>query len=104
MNYLTIAAATNSFGNIYFIILIAGMLVFMFFSSRSQKKKEQTRQKELDSLVSGDEIVTIGGFYATVVSYNDNDRTFVIKLKPDGTKVVVRRDAVAFKLTKEEAI
>ncbi|KAF1299543.1 preprotein translocase subunit YajC [Enterococcus sp. JM4C] len=57
-----------------FVVLI-GM---WFFMSRSQKKQQQERQNLLDSMKSGDSVVTIGGLHGVVSEINEDKRTVVL--------------------------
>lgn len=81
------------------IVLMAVMFIPMFFTSKNQKKQAQQRADMLDSLKKGDEILTIGGFYAVIRSRKD-DR-FVIELLPDKVKAEIRKDAIANKVVQE---
>jgi len=49
------------------LVIIGGM---MFFMTRSQKKQQNQRQELLNSMKTGDDIVTIGGLYGVVHEVN----------------------------------
>jgi len=102
MNLLAITSGNSNFTTLYFLVLIGIMVVMTIVTSTKQKKQNKKREEELSSLKAGDEIVTIGGFYANVVQYHEEDKTFTIKLKPDGTKALVKREAIAYKVSHEE--
>lgn len=57
------------------LVMMAGM---MFITSRNQKKQAQNRQNQLAQLKKGDQIVTIGGLYATVDEVNATAGTIVL--------------------------
>ncbi len=59
-----------------------------------QKQKKQTKQM-LEALKNGDEIVTNGGLIGSVSAINTDNDTLVLRLKPDGVKVLIARSAVA---------
>lgn len=63
------------------VLLIAAMWFLMI---APQRKKQKEHQRMLSSLKSGDEILTSGGIYGTVVSVRE-DR-LVVRIA-DGTKV-----------------
>ncbi|MEK7398665.1 MAG: preprotein translocase subunit YajC, partial [Candidatus Poribacteria bacterium] len=63
-------------GGIIPIILIIG--VFYFLMIMPQQKKAKKHQNMLKNLTKGDEIVTEGGIYGTVVGIKDN--VVVIKI------------------------
>ena len=58
------------------------------------QRDRKRRQKMLGALQSGQAIVTNGGLIGSVVTINP-DETVVIRVKPDGVKVLVGRNAIA---------
>jgi len=64
------------------IALLLGMLVFMFLSARSQKKRDQRAKDDMYSrMTRNDRVLTIGGIIGTVMSVKDNE----VVLKVDET-------------------
>ena len=106
MNYLAflletaadgaIDAATNTgllggMGGTWIIMII--MLVGMWwFTSRSQKKKDQEAQNMRDSLQVGDEVTTIGGIIGKVVSIKEE--TFVLETTKEKTHIRFLKGAI----------
>ena len=75
------------------MILMLVMLVAMFwFTSRSQKKKDQEAQNMRDSLQVGDEVTTIGGIIGKVVSIKDE--TFVLETTKEKTHIRFLKGAI----------
>ena len=77
---------------IYFAFIIA---IFYFILIRPQKKREKEQRNMIASLKKGDQIVTIGGFFAKVVSVKDNVLTVMlgdakVKLEVGAVKAVVK--------------
>lgn len=77
---------------IYLAFIIA---IFYFILIRPQKKREKEQKNMIDSLKKGDQIVTIGGFYAKVVSVKDNVLTVMlgdtkVKIEVGAVKAVVK--------------
>ena len=72
---------------IYLAFIVA---IFYFILIRPQKKREKEQANMISSLKKGDQIVTIGGFYAKVVSAKDN----VITVMLGDTKVKIEAGAV----------
>lgn len=77
---------------IYLAFIIA---IFYFILIRPQKKREKEQMNMISSLKKGDQIVTIGGFYAKVVSVKDNVLTVMlgeakVKLEASAVKAVVK--------------
>lgn len=66
-----------------FILIFAAMYFLMI---APQRKKQKEHAKMLESLSSGDEVITAGGIYGEIT--NKKDDRFVIRIA-DGTKVEV---------------
>jgi len=64
-----------------------------------QRRRQRQQQQMLQELHAGDEILTAGGFYATVLEVGD-DR-IQVELSP-GLQVTLDRRAVAERLTEDE--
>lgn len=75
--------------NLIFFALLAG--VFWFLVVRPQQQRQKQHLDMLQELDAGDEIVTIGGMYATVVEVGDRVRIALL----DGTELEVAPQAVA---------
>jgi len=81
------------------VILI--LVVFMWLTHRSQKKKDQQRQQMLDSIKPKDRVVTIGGIHGRVVSVKDN--AFVLRVDEDkDVRITVSKGGVSRRVTGEE--
>lgn len=76
-----------------FLPLIAIIVVFYFFMIRPQMKKAKEQKKYIESLKSGDKILTIGGIYGKVVDVRD-DGTLIMEVE-DGTKMRIAKSAVS---------
>ncbi len=70
------------------------VVIFYFFIIRPQKKRQRTQDELLASLSRGDQIVTIGGFFATIREVKDD--SIVVEIA-DGVKVRILKSAVATK-------
>jgi preprotein translocase subunit YajC len=66
------------------LILIFGAMYF--FMIAPQRKKQKEHQKMLESLNSGDEVITAGGIYGEIT--NKKDDRYVIRIA-EGTKIEV---------------
>ncbi len=54
--------------------LMIGMIVFMFLTMRSQKKREKRQKEEmLERMSKNDRVLTIGGVIGTVISVKENE-------------------------------
>ncbi|MBP6332364.1 MAG: preprotein translocase subunit YajC [Aminivibrio sp.] len=70
------------------------VVIFYFFIIRPQKKRQRAQDQLLASLTRGDQIVTIGGFFATIREVKDD--SIVVEIA-DGVKVRILKSAVATK-------
>ncbi|OGV38996.1 MAG: preprotein translocase subunit YajC [Lentisphaerae bacterium GWF2_45_14] len=71
------------------IIIILGIMIFLLF--RSQKKEARRRQEMLNSIKTGDKVVTAGGIYGEVTSVKND--SFVVKIA-DNVKIEVCKTGV----------
>lgn len=77
-----------------FLPLILIVLVMYLLILRPQARKQKERQKMLDLVKKGDDIVTAGGIHGKVVGIKSDDKVLVIKVD-DNVKLDVDRSAVA---------
>ena len=73
-----------------FVLIIA---VFYFMLIRPQKKREKQTQAMIDAIKVGDDILTIGGIYGTVVRIKD-DMLFIESTKQNKTMIPIAKWAV----------
>ena len=102
MNYLaflletaTEGDATQTLGGgmgFTWIIMILMLVGMWWFTSRSQKKKDQEAQNMRDSLQVGDEVTTIGGIIGKVVSIKEE--TFVLETTKEKTHIRFLKGAI----------
>lgn len=84
--------AQNPLGAILPIVLI--FVVFYFLIIRPQQKQRKEHRALLESLKSGDQVVTIGGIHGTVVAVDDASHTVILRVA-DNVKITFNRTAVA---------
>ena len=75
------------------LLLLAGLGLLLFFTSRSNKKQEKQAQDMRDSLTVGDEITTIGGIIGKIVSIKEE--TLVLETSHDRTRIRILKTAVS---------
>lgn len=78
------------------LILLAVLLVFMFWSSRRRTQRMKAEQEEkARQTVPGAEVLLQGGLYGTVVSYDSEnlDQPAIIELAP-GVQIKVHSQAI----------
>ena len=83
-------------GSLPMLVMFVALLAMWYFMSRSQKKQQQERQNLLDSIKSGDEVVTIGGLHGVVSEIDNEKRTVVI----DCEGIFLEYDRAAIKTVK----
>ena len=89
-------AGTNKTGpnNMFLLVMVPLLLVYMFFMFRGPKKKQQEHKKMVSSMAKNDRVRTIGGIFGTVLDVRDDE----IVLKVDestNTKIKVSPQAIA---------
>jgi preprotein translocase subunit YajC len=78
-----------------FMPLILIFVIFYFLLILPQQRKQKKQQAMIDSLKSGDEIVTLGGLFGKIVEVKAE--TFVLEIA-SGTKVKISRSAISSKV------
>lgn len=82
------------------IVLI--IVVFYFFMIRPQQQQQKKLREERNKMQKGDNIITSGGLYGKIdgVITRPNKKgeqeveSFIVSLKPDGTKVQISKECV----------
>ena len=89
----------NTMGMLLPIILMFVIMYFLLF--RPQAKKQKEMRKMLDSLQSGDQVMTIGGVYGTIVGFDKKEQVAILKVA-DNVKIRVIRSSISRKVTSDE--
>jgi preprotein translocase subunit YajC len=72
-------------------------VVFYFLLIRPQQKKQREHKEMLNSLKTGDQIVTSGGLYGTIIGFGEDNR---VKVKiAENVRVDIARHAISTKVT-----
>lgn len=82
--------------DLFLIIPLAALLVFMFWSSRRRMKKQKEEQAaKARQTVPGAEVLLQGGLYGTIIEYDpeDLDKPALVELAP-GLQVKVHSQAI----------
>lgn len=77
-----------------FLPLLLIIVILYLLILRPQAKKQKERQKMLEALRKGDEVVTIGGIHGKIVGFKDSEKTVIVKVD-DNVKLEVDRSAVS---------
>ncbi len=81
------------------IILIFVIMYLLILRPQAKRQKEQ--QKMLESLQKGDNVVTAGGIYGTIVGMKEKDTILIIEVDKN-VKLSVSRSSIARKVVEEE--
>jgi len=81
------------------IILIFVIMYFLILRPQAKRQKEQ--QKMLESLQKGDEVVTAGGIYGTIVGMKEKDTIIVVEVDKN-VKLSVARSSITRKVVPPE--
>lgn len=76
-----------------FLPLILIILIMYLLILRPQAKKQKERQRMLDSVKKGDQVVTAGGIHGKVVATKDDDKVLIVKVD-ENVKLEIERTAV----------
>jgi preprotein translocase subunit YajC len=86
------------------IVVLIGLLVFMFWSSRRRMQKQKIEQEaKARQTVPGAEVLLQGGLYGTIVSYDPEnlDQPAIVELAP-GVEIKVHSQAILRVVTSDE--
>jgi preprotein translocase subunit YajC len=98
------AEASNFDVFMSFFPLILLVVIFYFFLFRPQQKKQKETRDMIASLKEGDNVITVGGMYGTIVkikddvltlNVGDNVKVRVNRFYVAGQKDVIEKDAAA---------
>jgi preprotein translocase subunit YajC len=81
-----------------FGIMGAGLYFVMI---RPQKRRMQAQRELLNQLEVGDEVVTAGGIFGTIVDIDDEDDVITVTIAP-GTNIRMLRGGISRRLVDEE--
>jgi preprotein translocase subunit YajC len=87
--------AQKAFGPISIVLIF---VIFYFLLIRPQQKRQKEHRKMLDGLAKGDQVVTSGGMYGTVVGLDD---TKVVLKVAENVKIEFAKSAVGHIVSKE---
>ncbi|GAB4331698.1 MAG: hypothetical protein Kow0037_08500 [Calditrichia bacterium] len=82
----------NAFLSFLPLILIIAIMYLLIL--RPQAKKQKEREKMLNSVQKGDNIVTVGGIHGKVVGTKNDNQVLIVKVD-DNVKLTIDLSAVA---------
>jgi preprotein translocase subunit YajC len=87
-------------GSGFVILVLLLLFVGWLFLVRPQRRRQQSQQAMIENLRIGDEVLTAGGFFATVREIGEDEVT--VELGP-GTEARLSKRAIAAVLPPEDA-
>lgn len=76
------------------ILLVLALVALTYFTSiRPQNRANIRKQRNLEMLREGDQIITMGGFYATIVEKHTVE--YIIAMEPDNIRMKISPRAIA---------
>jgi preprotein translocase subunit YajC len=81
------------------IVIVAMFVLLWLLFIRPQRQRAQAQQQLVSGIEVGDEILTVGGIYGTVLELRDDE--LVLEIAP-GTRVRAARRAVAAVMPDDE--
>ena len=94
------APASNPLMSFLPLIFIVAIFYFLVFMPMQRQKKTQATM--LQSLQSGNEVLTTGGIVGTIVNITGD--MLILRVKPDNIKLQVSRASVASLVKQESSI
>jgi preprotein translocase subunit YajC len=73
------------------VLLIVG---FYFLLIRPQRNRQRAQQALVASLEVGDDVMTTGGIFGTIVEIDDNEGTVTVEIAP-GTRIRMLRQGIS---------
>jgi preprotein translocase subunit YajC len=74
---------------------------FYFLLIRPQRSRQRAQQALLASLEVGDEVLTSGGVFGTIVEIDDEENVVTVEIAP-GTRVKMLRQGISQRFVEEE--
>jgi preprotein translocase subunit YajC len=82
------------------VLMIVG---FYFLLIRPQRNRQRAQQALLSTLEVGDEVMTTGGIFGTIVEIDEDEGVLTVEIAP-GTRVRMLRAGVAQRFVEDEDV
>jgi preprotein translocase subunit YajC len=103
MKFLLAAQLGGGGGSMPFLLMMGLMLgVFYFLLILPQQRRQKKWQAMLDSIKTGDKVVTTGGLRGTVVALKDD--CIHLRVPPDNLRLEVTKASVSQLTTADEEV
>ena len=81
------------------VLLIVG---FYFLLIRPQRNRQRAQQALVASLEVGDDVMTTGGIFGTIVEIDDDEGTVIVEIAP-GTRIRMLRQGISQRFVEDDA-
>jgi preprotein translocase subunit YajC len=81
----------NPLGNPLFLFAILGVFLWLMVL-RPQKREKQEKQKKLDAMKKGDQVISIGGIHGKITEVHPNQNAVSVEVCP---KVIIKFSKLA---------
>jgi preprotein translocase subunit YajC len=85
---------------IFTILIFALPLLMFFFLQRSNRRRVQQQRMKQQGVEEGEEILTTGGIFGTVIEVDEDEDTMLVEIAP-GTRIRMLRQSVARRLNED---
>jgi preprotein translocase subunit YajC len=92
--------AQPSGSGLFTILIFALPLLMFFFLQRSNRRRVQQQRTMQQAVQEGEEILTTGGMFGTVIEVDEDEDTMLVEVAP-GTRIRMLRQAVARRLNED---
>lgn len=76
-----------------FLPFILIFVIIYFLMMRPQIKKQKEKQKMLEAIKKGDNVITMGGIHGKVMGFKDEDKTVIVKVD-ENVKLNIDKSAI----------
>ncbi len=80
-------------GSSFILMMLLIFAIMYFLMIRPQVKRQKERQKMLETLKKGDDVI-VAGIYGKIMAFTDEDKAAIVKID-DNTKIKVDRAAIS---------
>jgi len=97
-----ILAQQSQTGGSYLTFLFPLLLIvgFYFLLIRPQRNRQRAQQALVASLEVGDDVMTTGGIFGTIVEIDDDEGTVTVEIAP-GTRIRMVRQGISQRLVED---
>ncbi len=99
LEFILLIASNNPEGQggsnplLSFLPFILIIVVMYFLMIRPQARKQKEKQRMVEALKKGDNIITNGGIHGKVMGFTDDNKTVIVKVD-DNVKLNIDKNAI----------